>query len=197
LPDTLQRVGLRSLLTDYFSPVEISLFSSFDAFLPTENEYFDLYFTLPDIFAVQLDFFLSKRTKTICIINKCIEPGSPAPVLSSNRDTLSRSYGLTVLQSTLSQEAIIDQLHAILREPDRTAGRTPASKNLSTREREVLKLIVAGMINKEIADKLFISLNTVLSHRKNITAKLGIKTVPGLTFYAIANGLITNNENEQ
>ena len=68
----------------------------------------------------------------------------------------------------------------------------PEEKNseLSNREIEVLKLISQGFINKEIADKLNISLNTVLSHRKNITSKLGIKTVSGLTFYSIANGYI-------
>ena len=50
--------------------------------------------------------------------------------------------------------------------------------------------------NKEIADKLNISLNTVLSHRKNITTKLGIKTVSGLTFYAIMNGIISGDDIE-
>ena len=48
----------------------------------------------------------------------------------------------------------------------------------------------------EIAEHLNISLNTVLTHRKNITAKLGIKTVSGLTFYAIMNGLISGDEIE-
>ena len=62
---------------------------------------------------------------------------------------------------------------------------------LSQREVEVLRLIASGHINKEIADKLAISLNTVLTHRKNITAKLGIKSVSGLTFYAMMNGLVT------
>lgn len=62
---------------------------------------------------------------------------------------------------------------------------------LSNREIEVLKLIAQGFINKEIADKLNISLNTVLSHRKNITSKLRIKTVSGLTFYSIAHGYIS------
>lgn len=67
---------------------------------------------------------------------------------------------------------------------------------ISQRELDVLRLVALGHINKEIADKLNISLNTVLSHRKNITAKLGIKTVSGLIFYCIANGLISGDEIE-
>ena len=54
----------------------------------------------------------------------------------------------------------------------------------------------SGWTNQEIAEHLNISLNTVLTHRKNITAKLGIKTVSGLTFYAIMNGLISGDEIE-
>ena len=61
---------------------------------------------------------------------------------------------------------------------------------LSIREIEVLILITKGLINKEIADKLHISLTTVISHRKNITEKLGIKSVSGLTVYAVMNGYI-------
>lgn len=68
-------------------------------------------------------------------------------------------------------------------------------KNLLTpRETEILKLIVRGNINKEIADKLSISLNTVLTHRKNILSKTGIKTTSGLTLYSISNGLLTPDE---
>ena len=62
--------------------------------------------------------------------------------------------------------------------------------DLSAREIEVLKLITKGFINKEIAEKLNISLTTVISHRKNITEKLGIKSVSGLTIYAVMNGYI-------
>ena len=66
------------------------------------------------------------------------------------------------------------------------------SKNdiLSPREKEVVKLVSTGFINKEIAEELQISLHTVISHRKNITEKLSIKTVSGLTTYAIMNGII-------
>ncbi len=70
------------------------------------------------------------------------------------------------------------------------------NKNLSSRETEVLKFIVKGYTNKEVAEHLYISLNTVLTHRKNITSKLGIKTIPGLTFYAITNNIISGSEIE-
>ncbi len=66
-----------------------------------------------------------------------------------------------------------------------------SDRALTNRETEILRLIVQGHTNKEIADELNISRNTVLTHRKNIIAKTGIKTVPGLTFYCIRNGLIS------
>lgn len=61
---------------------------------------------------------------------------------------------------------------------------------LTSREREVLRLVALGNSNKAIAEALFISTHTVISHRKNITEKLGIKSVPGLTVYAIIQKII-------
>lgn len=73
-----------------------------------------------------------------------------------------------------------------------TSNHKPEKKKLLTkRETEILKLIVSGNLNKQIADKLNISLNTVLTHRKNILSKTGIKTVSGLTLYCISNGLLS------
>lgn len=61
---------------------------------------------------------------------------------------------------------------------------------LSSREKEVLVCVAKGMINKEIADHLNISIHTVISHRKNISQKTGIKTVAGMTVYALLNKMI-------
>ena len=61
---------------------------------------------------------------------------------------------------------------------------------LSEREREVIVAVVQGMQNKEIADHLCISINTVITHRRNIARKLQIHSAAGLTIYAIVNGLI-------
>ena len=74
--------------------------------------------------------------------------------------------------------------------PEAVPPRRTIEHELSAREIEVLALITKGLINKEIADKLNISLTTVITHRKNITEKLGIKSVSGLTIYAVMNGYV-------
>lgn len=61
---------------------------------------------------------------------------------------------------------------------------------LSAREQEVLILIAKGFSNKKIAESLYISVHTVISHRKNISEKTGIKSVSGLTVYAILHNLV-------
>jgi DNA-binding CsgD family transcriptional regulator len=68
---------------------------------------------------------------------------------------------------------------------------SPMPDVLSERETEVLKLLATGMSNKEIADKLNISTNTVITHRKRVTQKTGIKSVSGLTIYAVVQKLIS------
>ena len=67
---------------------------------------------------------------------------------------------------------------------------------LSPREKEILVCVAKGMLNKEIADENNISIHTVITHRKNITRKTGIKTVAGLTVYALLNNLIDINSVE-
>lgn len=66
----------------------------------------------------------------------------------------------------------------------------PEGEELSAREKEILVCVAKGMLNKEIAYKYNISIYTVITHRKNITRKTGIKSVAGLTVYALLNNLI-------
>ncbi len=68
------------------------------------------------------------------------------------------------------------------------------NSNLSERETNILKLVALGLTNNDIGEKLFISSQTVMTHRKNITRKLGIKTVSGLTVYAILHKIIKAEE---
>ena len=71
-----------------------------------------------------------------------------------------------------------------------------ANEQLSDREKDILVQIVKGLSNKEIADVLFISPHTVITHRKNITRKLNIHSTAGLTIYAIVNNLVGINSLE-
>lgn len=61
---------------------------------------------------------------------------------------------------------------------------------LSSREKDILAAVAMGKTNKEIADEFNISIYTVISHRRNISQKLGINSIPGLTVYAIMNKLV-------
>lgn len=65
---------------------------------------------------------------------------------------------------------------------------------LSQREKEIIGLVVKGLTNKEIADKLFISIHTVITHRRNIARKLEIHSATGLTIYAIVNRIVDISE---
>jgi DNA-binding NarL/FixJ family response regulator len=67
-------------------------------------------------------------------------------------------------------------------------------EKLSPREITILRLACGGLTNRQIAEKLFLSAHTVITHRKNISSKLGIKSVSGLTIYAIVNNIITIEE---
>lgn len=69
-------------------------------------------------------------------------------------------------------------------------GGPEVGETLSDREKEVIIGVVQGMQNKEIADHLCISTNTVITHRRNIARKLQIHSAAGLTIYAIVNGLV-------
>ena len=65
---------------------------------------------------------------------------------------------------------------------------------LTPREREVLCGVVEGLINKEIAARMGVSVATVITHRKNLTEKLGTRSVSALTIFAVTHGLVRSEE---
>lgn len=74
------------------------------------------------------------------------------------------------------------------------APQSEEKDTLSTREQEIVTLVVKGLTNKEIASRLFLSVHTVHTHRRNIARKLEIHSATGLTIYAIVNGLVDLSE---
>ena len=92
-----------------------------------------------------------------------------------------------IFSITDTSEVIINKLNKLLQKCD---GNNNNLEHLSERETEVLIQLVKGLSHKEIADKLNISIHTVTSHRKNIIEKTGIKSLSGLTIYAITKKII-------
>ena len=92
-----------------------------------------------------------------------------------------------------SRDKLLEKLNELVN-PYFRDHRESGESTLSKREETILKLIARGYTNKAIADRLFLSLHTVTTHRKNIVAKLGIKSVSGLTVYAIVNNMISLEE---
>lgn len=120
---------------------------------------------------LNLDFFLAHRSNTGIWINNI-------------PDAVNQTV-FTIISSKESAENIQEKIVKLL--PDRNAN---DKCMLSQRETQVLRLVASGKTNKEIAEILFISINTVITHRKNISSKLGIRTTSGLALYALMNGLI-------
>ena len=138
------------------------------------------YFVSANVYFEHTSFFLERKPK--CIVLSAGEP----PLLT----------GIPSLNILLPQEQLVKTImqtrkrgHELTHHPV-TPPATDAEHELSVREIEVLRLVTKGLINKEIADKLHISLTTVISHRKNITEKLGIKSVSGLAIYAVMHGYV-------
>lgn len=93
-----------------------------------------------------------------------------------------------------SRQEIENKLKDAIAQLDSKESEKRNSYELSDRETDVLVAVAKGMQNKEIADMLNISIYTVISHRKNIVAKTGIKSVAGLTVYALINNLISESD---
>ena len=162
--DTLAALGLRGLLSGVFG-IDAHIGDNVAASIEP-----DIYFIDQETLVTNLGFFLPRKAKTV--------------VLTHGEIAIDEMKTLNVIAV---ENQLIDDLNDIFKVEKQEER---ASSALSAREVEVLRLIASGRINKEIAQELNISINTVLTHRKNLTAKLGIKSVSGLSFYAMMNGIV-------
>ena len=98
-----------------------------------------------------------------------------------------------VIEINDSKQKVVTKIFNLFSDNKLTQDK-PESVELSNRETDVLVALVKGLTNKEISDKLYISVHTVITHRKNIVRKTGIKSVSGLTVYALLNNLVDESE---
>ncbi len=117
----------------------------------------------------------------------------PVALVSSYVDAGILKQFKDVIEINDSKQKVVTKIFNLLNDNKLTQDKSE-SVELSNRETDVLVALVKGMTNKEISDKLFISVHTVITHRKNIIRKTGIKSVSGLTVYALLNNLVDESE---
>ena len=123
-------------------------------------------------------------------IRSCLGAGNAAIVAlthSSYEESVLRQYDECI--GIYDNSARITQKLKNALEENAQAPKSDINE-LSGRERDILAAVAKGLTNKEIADEFNISVYTVISHRRNISQKLGINSIPGLTVYAIMNKLV-------
>lgn len=184
--NTLATIGLKQLLMDVFPIMKVSCFGSFAELQANHPEEFIHYFVSTSIILENRSFFLENKHKTIAITLS----NDSNSMLSDFHCLCTNVPEKILVKSLLTLEHIGHKNHP-------TPNAAPVqndSKSLSDREIEVLSLVAQGFINKEIANQLNISITTVITHRKNIQEKLGLKSVSALTIYAVMHGYVDINK---
>ena len=184
-PNTLAVLGLKQLLQTTIPILSVETFGSMSEFQACHPEQFAHFFVAMNIVLEHRQWFNEHRRQTI-VLTLSLEGGSQLSNFHSiciniPEHELVRSL-LSLQQSAHSGGRNMPPLPQVLQK-----------KILSDREIEVMSLIVQGYINKEIADRLNIALATVVTHRKNIMDKLGLKSVSALTIYAVTHGYVDIN----
>ncbi len=176
--NTLTALGLQTILEELIPEAVIRTFQTFAQLIDDTPDMYAHYFVSANIYFAHTAFFLERKPKSIVLTT-----GEQPPL-----------NGIPTLNVCFPQDKLVKSImrlretgHGNMRHP---TPETQTENELTPREIEVLVLVTKGLINKEIAEKLHIGLTTVISHRKNITEKLGIKSVSGLAVYAVMHGYV-------
>lgn len=179
--NTLTSIGLQHLLQDIIPIVEIDVFGSFNTMDKAGHESYAHFFVASRFFFEHTTFFRMSPHKTIVLVNGDMR--------------ISGVRTLNVCQSEKDLVRDIVRMHSHGHGGSGSQGHPhDIQKNealLSPREIEVAVLLCKGMINKEVAETLGISITTAISHRKSIMEKLHARSLADVMIYAVMNGLIS------
>ena len=185
-PNTLSALGLKAILQNVMPIMTIDTYGTVSELQANDADSYFHYFTAMAVVLENMQFFSERKRKTI--------------VLTLSLDTMSQLSDFKSLCVNVPESELIRSLLMLEQHAHGKGEHLPpmpeilSKKILSDREIEVMSLIVQGYINKEIADKLNIGLATVITHRKNIMDKLGMKSVSALTIYAVMHGYVDINK---
>lgn len=187
--NTLEAMSLRSLISDIAPGVDIACYPNIESFNAASPLVAHMFISAKLLFA-NMEMFRPMLRRTI--------------VITDGDNTQFAQLGMHTIDTTQSESAIVRkilQIHSAghpvghhTHNVERAAATTAETATLSQREKEVLALLVKGYINKEIADKLNISLTTVIFHRNNISEKLKTRSLGRLTIYAVLNNIVSLSE---
>lgn len=183
-PNTPAALGMKSLLQEVVPVMDACTFGSLAELTANNPECYMHYFVALNVLLENRSFFIARRSKTIVLTPSVADGQQPR--------------GFHCICTNVPERQLVRSLLA-LEQSAHAGGRNlpPADDSrhgaLTEREAEVMALIVQGYINKEIADKLNIGLATVITHRKNIMDKLGVRSVSALTIFAVVNGYVDIN----
>lgn len=184
--NNLECMALRNMLWDRFNGVEIYTYNTLEAFIRDSNRHFVHFFVSSDIIFSNMEEFDTLKDQTT--------------VISHGANPLYEEAGFKVMDICLPEHEIINsltQLQGSGQYSEAGKEQTHSCKvveRLSSREKEVLKLLAQGHINKEIADRLGIALTTVIFHRNNLCLKLKTRSVGKMTVYAVLAGILDIND---
>ena len=184
--NTLSYVALRHVLQDMFNHVDVFAYNSIEEFIRDSNRHFVHFFVSSDILFCNAEEFDTLKSQTTILYT-----GSAGNI---------EKNGYRILDVSLSEEKIVEQLMHLQstgkyeNQISPTKSADDVVQRLSQREKDVLRLIVKGRLNKEIAGELGISMPTAIFHRNNICDKLQTRSVGKLTVMAVLSGLVDINE---
>jgi DNA-binding CsgD family transcriptional regulator len=156
-----------------------------ERFVADSNRHFIHFFVDSDILFRYIDEFVTLKNQTTVLYE-----GAGAKFIKEGFNVLDLSLGEGELKNKIMQTQLVSRYEQQMDE----GRRRNAGNELSPREQEVLVLMVKGLINKEIAEKLGVSLPTVIFHRNNICDKLQTRSIGKLTIHAVLSGLIDIND---
>ena len=175
----LERLGMREI-SSIFPKVETIDFRTLNDVIKCEKT--------PDAFVVDSEayllnpaFFMPRRLQTLVVMRHSRRG-------MGNTETEMVQHLPATIYFDSDEAEIEDAVLTIVKAAKKNENENDSE--LSVREKEVLREVAAGKTNMEIADSLCISINTVITHRRNISGKLGIHSVAGLSLYAVMNGII-------
>ena len=148
----------------------------------------DIVIVNPELLGEKLNLFVKSfdnQTETV-LIGLC----------SENIKANVRSRFRNMLEIGSEKHELMQQFKQIVRPLLKNEEENKDDLSLSDREKNILRMVALGLSSMEIADKLFLSIHTINTHRKNILRKLGIKTVSGLMVYSLLNRLVSLEEIE-